>query len=82
MPIKLEATTRDGELRISVSNAGEPIPHETKQRPVPAVLARGPRSSPQGLGLGLYIASQIAQAHRGTLSVTSDVDQTVFTFVM
>jgi hypothetical protein len=27
-------------------------------------------------------ASQIAQAHRGTLSVTSDVDQMVFTFVV
>jgi signal transduction histidine kinase len=31
MPIKVEATTRDGELRISLSNAGEPIPHETMQ---------------------------------------------------
>lgn len=32
MPIKVEPTTRDGELRISVSNAGEPIPYETMQR--------------------------------------------------
>jgi sigma-B regulation protein RsbU (phosphoserine phosphatase) len=82
MPIKVEATTRDGELRISVSNAGEPIPHETMQRLFQPFYRGGARSSPQGLGLGLYIASQIAQAHRGTLSVTSDTDQTVFTFVM
>ncbi|SJM33282.1 hypothetical protein BQ8482_340178 [Mesorhizobium delmotii] len=74
MPIKVEATTRDGELRISVSNAGEPIPHETMQRLFQPFQRGRPRSSPQGLGLGLYIASQIAQAHRGTLSVTSDVD--------
>lgn len=42
----------------------------------------GPALALKVSGWDLYIASQIAQAHRGTLSVTSDVDQTVFTFVM
>ena len=40
MPIKVEAITRDGELRISVSNAGEPIPHADNGAPVSAVLPR------------------------------------------
>lgn len=35
-----------------------------------------------GLGLGLYIASEIAHAHGGTISVTSDEAETRFTFAM
>jgi sigma-B regulation protein RsbU (phosphoserine phosphatase) len=37
------------------------------------------RPSQQGLGLGLYIASEIAKAHDGTLSVTSSSAETRFT---
>jgi sigma-B regulation protein RsbU (phosphoserine phosphatase) len=40
------------------------------------------RGSGQGLGLGLHIASQIAKAHDGTLTVTSTPEETRFTFVM
>jgi signal transduction histidine kinase len=34
------------------------------------------------LGLGLYIASEIARAHDGTLKADSSVDATTFTFTM
>jgi signal transduction histidine kinase len=36
----------------------------------------------QGLGLGLYISSEIAKAHRGTLEVSSTPEETRFTFRM
>jgi signal transduction histidine kinase len=34
------------------------------------------------LGLGLYISSEIARAHDGTLDVTSTDDETCFTLRM
>ena len=37
------------------------------------------RPSQQGLGLGLYIASEIARAHGGSLKVASNHDETRFT---
>jgi signal transduction histidine kinase len=43
---------------------------------------RGDRPSQQGLGLGLYIASQIAKAHGGTLRATSTSEETRFVFEM
>jgi sigma-B regulation protein RsbU (phosphoserine phosphatase) len=80
-PIRVVAITQQGEFRLSVTNAGDPIPPATIER-LFQPFYRGELRNSQGLGLGLYIASQIAQAHGGSLSVTSDSSQTVFTFVM
>jgi sigma-B regulation protein RsbU (phosphoserine phosphatase) len=40
------------------------------------------RPSQQGLGLGLYIASEIALAHGGKIEVASSAKETRFTFTM
>jgi phosphoserine phosphatase RsbU/P len=40
------------------------------------------RDSQQGLGLGLYIASEIAKAHDGRIDVTSTTAETRFVFHM
>jgi signal transduction histidine kinase len=48
-----------------------------------APFSRGEvRPSQQGLGLGLYIASDIAKAHGGTIDVTSTLELTCFTLRM
>jgi signal transduction histidine kinase len=65
---------------LSVKNQGqiaeEALPHLFKP------YSRPTGDTPQaGLGLGLYIASEIARSHGGTLDVVSNAEQgTIFTF--
>jgi signal transduction histidine kinase len=40
------------------------------------------RNNAEGLGLGLYIAAEIAQAHGGRIEVQTNADETTFTFQM
>lgn len=81
-PVRVEATTRDDEFRLSVANAGPPIAAEAMQHLFEPFFRGKARASRHGLGLGLYIAAQIAKAHDGELTVSSDEAQTRFTFVM
>lgn len=79
--VRVEARILDGVFRLSVSNQGKPIPAEL----LPDIFkpyTRSANHTPQdGLGLGLYIASQIALSHRGHLEVASDEENgTIFTF--
>lgn len=81
-PIHVHASVTDGELHLSVANAGAPIPKEALQKLFQPFKRGDGGSSMQGLGLGLYIASQIAEAHGGSLDVKSDESETRFTFRM
>ena len=65
-----------------MANGGEPIPQEAMERLFQPFYRGEVRPSMQGLGLGLSIASQIAEAHGGRLEVKSDADETRFTFRM
>jgi signal transduction histidine kinase len=64
-PIRVRATTQGGKLELSVANAGEPIPSEAMERLFQPFYRLAEQGSQQGLGLGLYIASEIARAHGG-----------------
>jgi phosphoserine phosphatase RsbU/P len=81
-PVRVSAATEEGLFRFSVVNRGEPISEAAIERLFEPFFRGEVRKSGQGLGLGLYIASQIAKAHEGTLTVTSTPDETRFTFVM
>jgi phosphoserine phosphatase RsbU/P len=79
-PIRVEATADEGTFRLSVSNSGPPIsPAIMKNLFLPFRRGEG---SKQGLGLGLFIASEIARAHGGDLNVVSSEHETRFTFEM
>ena len=81
-PVRVGAKTQGGELTLWVANAGEPIPAEAMEKLFEPFFRGDVRDSRQGLGLGLHIASQIAQAHGGRIDVTSTADETRFVFTM
>lgn len=80
-PVRVDAHAGHGELVISVSNGGKPIPAEALERLFQPFF-RGDDRVKHGLGLGLHIASEIARAHRGTLVARSDDLATTFVFAM
>ena len=81
-PVRVRAETEDGLFKLSVSNSGDPIPEAAIEKLFEPFFRGEVRASRQGLGLGLHIASQIAKAHDGVLTVTSTAEETKFTFVM
>jgi sigma-B regulation protein RsbU (phosphoserine phosphatase) len=81
-PVRVGASTEGGMLDIWVANAGEPIPESAMQKLFEPFFRGDVRDSRQGLGLGLHIASQIAEAHGGKLGVTSTPEETRFIFTM
>ena len=77
-PIRV-ATAAEGRCFVlTVTNAGEKIPEEILANLFQPFKRGDERASLQGLGLGLYIADQIAKAHGGQIGVTSDEQSTKF----
>lgn len=81
-PVMVRARSDSNGFELSVANKGEPIPAGTIERLFQPFSRASDRPDQQGLGLGLYIASEIARAHGGSLDVESTPDETRFTFRM
>ncbi|MGC1304371.1 MAG: GAF domain-containing sensor histidine kinase [Caulobacteraceae bacterium] len=81
-PVRVRAEVMRGVLELSVSNSGDVIPSATLAKLFQPFERGAVRPNQQGLGLGLYIASEIARAHGGALSVESSAGRTCFTFRM
>jgi len=80
--VRVSATTAEGRFELYVANGGAPIPPEAIGRLFHPFTRGADRPKREGLGLGLYIASEIAAAHGGALSVTSSPQETRFIFTM
>jgi signal transduction histidine kinase len=81
-PVRIDGFIDDGHLHLSVANAGTAIAADAINNLFQPFSRAGSGSHQEGLGLGLYIASQIATAHGGRIDVVSDATRTVFTFRM
>jgi signal transduction histidine kinase len=81
-PIRAEARIVDGHLELRTINGGEEIPPAVMVRLFAPFVRGDVRANRQGLGLGLYIASEIAKAHKGTLTASSNAEETIFLFRM
>ena len=81
-PVRLTARVIDDHLEIAVANRGDPIPEAAMARLFQPFFRGEVRSSQQGLGLGLHIATEIAKAHGGELAVASSIEETRFTLRM
>lgn len=79
-PIEVAARLDGQKVVLTVANHGEPIPPERERdlfHPYKRQSVANPRN-PGGMGLGLYIASEIVRAHGGTLAYEYRAPRVVF----
>jgi signal transduction histidine kinase len=81
-PIRVKARTHADRFELSVANHGAPIPPHLHDRLFEPFYRAAFTPQRPGLGLGLYISSEIARAHGGRLRVSSIDGETVFTLDM
>lgn len=82
-PVLVRAESADREVRVSVADSGVGIPPEE----LPHVFDRYYRAKgageSEGLGLGLFIAKALVEAHGGRIWVMSNPDEgSTFTFTL
>jgi signal transduction histidine kinase len=78
-PVRVTATGHGGSLELAVSNRGRAIGPETRRRLFQPFARAEDGAGRAGLGLGLYIASEIAKAHGGRIEALSNDTETRFT---
>lgn len=79
-PIDVEAVRRDGVFELTVTNGGPGIPDEVRQQLFKPFWRRAVAVPGEGLGLGLFIVSEIARSHGGSIEVETTDDRTSFIY--
>lgn len=82
IPVSVDAQIMRDCLVIAVTNGGAPIPVEKQKQLFQPYFRGAPAAEQEGLGLGLFIVSEIARSHGGVIDVTSDENGTCFRFVL
>jgi phosphoserine phosphatase RsbU/P len=73
-PVTIESSVGPGQCAVSVHNHGAPIPPELLPGLfLPLVRGAHDERGSRSVGLGLYIVSEIARAHGGTMEVESEL---------
>jgi signal transduction histidine kinase len=78
-PIEIRIDDRPGIAVLAILDHGIGVPPEDADRIFERFERAVPSTSYGGLGLGLYVARTIVQAHRGSISVDSRPGETTFT---
>ncbi len=79
-PVRVAVNGREADVRLEVRNQGSAIDRTTLAEMFQP-LKRGTSTAARaddGLGLGLYIAGEIAKAHGGAIDAHCDDTETVF----
>jgi K+-sensing histidine kinase KdpD len=81
-PVHVHIETTPTHFELAVTNRGVAIPKEVQEKLFQPFARGSVKPGQQGLGLGLYIASEIARAHDGVLHCQSTAEATTFAFRM
>lgn len=79
-PVSVRVTSTTDIFQLDVTNAGPEIPPEIRAQLFKPFGQGSTSDTKKGLGLGLYIASEIARSHGGLLEVVSSGGRTTFTY--
>ena len=81
-PVTVAIASTGGRFSIAVSNRGADLAPELISQLFKPFWRAPARGAHEGLGLGLYIVSEIARSHGGAMDVTASDGLVTFTFSM
>jgi signal transduction histidine kinase len=79
-PVEVTASEENGVFELTVTNSGPRIPDEIKRQLFKPFWRGSLKVSREGLGLGLFIVSEIARSHGGSIEVLTSDTTTAFIY--